>query len=108
MNETINPAELQSQLQQKSTIQLLDVRRQDDFATDPALIPGAVWHDPAEANSWAEQLNPEQPVVIYCARGGSVSKSTQETLRAKGLKVQYIEGGLAGWMENGGEVIPPK
>ena len=105
MNETITPEDLHSQLQQKTPIQLLDVRRPNDFAPDPALIPGAVWHDPAEVESWAKQLHPEQPVVIDCARGGSVSKSTLETLRAKGLKVQYVEGGLVGWKENGGEVI---
>ena len=108
MNETITPAELQSCLSQKMAIQLLDVRRQNDFEAEPNLIPGAVWHDPAEAATWAEQLHPEQPVVIYCARGGSVSKSTQETLRAKGLNVQYVAGGLVGWQENGGEVIPRK
>ena len=108
MNETITPTELQAQLNQKTALQLLDVRRQQDFAAEPTLIPGAVWHDPAEVNSWAAQLHPEQPVVIYCARGGSVSKSTQETLRAKGLSVQYIEGGLVGWQENCGAGITPK
>lgn len=82
MNETIAPAELHNRLKQKDDIQLLYVRRKNDFEAEPALIPGAVWHDPAEVASWAEQLRPEQPVVIYCARGGSVSKSTQETLRA--------------------------
>jgi rhodanese-related sulfurtransferase len=65
-----------------------------------------VWHDPADANTWADELSSDKEVILYCARGGSVSKATMETLRAKGLAVQYVEGGFAGWKENGGEVIP--
>ena len=106
MNDTITPADLKAKLDKKMDVQLLDVRRKNDLDSDPALIPGAVWHDPAEANTWADELSPGKEIVIYCARGGSVSKSTMETLRAKGLTVQYVEGGLAGWKENGGEIIP--
>ncbi|MBI5556093.1 MAG: sulfurtransferase [Deltaproteobacteria bacterium] len=105
MNDTITPADLQAKLKEKMDVQLLDVRRKNDLDSDPVLIPGAVWHDPAEASTWADELSSDQEVVIYCARGGSVSKSTMETLRAKGLTVQYVEGGLAGWKESGGELI---
>lgn len=105
MNDTITPADLQAKLKEKMDVQLLDVRRKNDLDSDPVLIPGAVWHDPAEASTWADELRSDQEVVIYCARGGSVSKSTMETLRAKGLTVQYVEGGLAGWKESGGELI---
>jgi len=106
MNDTITPTELKTKLNNKMDIQLLDVRRKNDLDSDPAMLPRAVWHDPAESNTWAEALSSDTEVFIYCARGGSVSKSTMETLRAKGLTVQYVEGGLAGWKESGGEVIP--
>lgn len=104
MSDTISPADLQDRLRQKKDIQLLDVRRKDDRDAEPALIPGAVWRDPAEVNTWASDLRPEQEVVIYCVRGGSVSKSTMAALRATGLTVHYIEGGLAAWKDNGGEL----
>lgn len=100
MNDTITPAELKIILT-KNDIQLLDVRRQNDLDSDPAMIPGAIWKDPADAASWAAELSPDKGIVIYCARGGTVSKSTMETLRTRGLKVQYVEGGLAAWKENG-------
>ena len=106
MNDTITPANLKSILKEKRHVQLLDVRRKDDLDSDPALTPGAVWHNPAEANTWADELSSDKEVVIYCAMGGSVSKSTMETLRAKGVTVQYIEDGLAGWKGSGGELIP--
>jgi rhodanese-related sulfurtransferase len=105
MSDTISPTDLQTKLH-NTAVQLLDVRRKNDLDSEPALIPGAEWHDPAAANTWADELRSDKEVIIYCARGGSVSKSTLEMLRAKGLTVQYVEGGLAGWKENGGEVIP--
>ena len=108
MNDTITPAELMTKLISKKDIQILDVRRKNDIDSDPTMIPGATWHDPdpAKAEIWAEDLSPEKEVVIYCARGGSVSKTTTEMLRNKGLSVQFVEGGIAGWKENGGEVKP--
>ena len=106
MNDTITPAELQAKLKEKMNVQLLDVRRKNDLDSEPSLIPSAVWHDPTEANTWADELSSDKEVVIYCARGGSVSKSTMETLRTKGLTVRYVEGGLAGWKDSGGEIIP--
>lgn len=105
MNDMITPADLKMRLKSMD-VQLLDVRRQNDFNSEPAMIPGAVWHDPAEANIWAVELSSDKEVIIYCARGGSVSKSMMETLRAKGLTVQYVEGGIAGWKESGGDLAP--
>jgi len=37
-------------------------------------------------------------------RGGSVSNSVLDALRAQGLQARYIEGGLEGWKAAGGEV----
>lgn len=70
MNDTITPAELKAKLNKKMAVQLLDVRRKTDIDSEPAMIPGATWHDPAEANTWADDLNSDREVIIYCARGG--------------------------------------
>lgn len=104
MSDTITSAELKTKLAEIKNIKLLDVRRKNDLEADPALIPGAEWKDPTIASTWAEELRPDQEVIIYCVRGGAVSKSTMETLRAKGLSVKYVEGGLAGWKENEGKL----
>lgn len=94
MNDTITPAELKAKLSNKMDVQLLDVWRKNDIDSEPAMIPGATWHDPAEANTWVDDLSSEREVVIYCARGGSASKTTMEMLHTKGLTVQDIEGVL--------------
>ena len=94
----IDPQELQALLDNKSAT-VCDVRREADYQADQRTIAGAEWHNPETVDVWAEQLPRNKPVAIYCARGGSVSKSTHEALTGKGFEVQYLEGGLAAWDE---------
>lgn len=107
MPETITPAELQTGIAKSSPFKILDVRRPADLAAEPVMIPGAVWHDPDAVEVWGSELPPNTEIIIYCARGGSVSKSVLAALRAKNLPARYVEGGLAGWRHSGGEVQHP-
>jgi rhodanese-related sulfurtransferase len=102
MERTIPPTELRALIGQGAPIVLLDVRRADDRAKEPAAIPGAGWHDPLDIQSWSADLAPDREIVLYCVRGGSVSNSVLDTLRAQGLNARYIEGGLEGWKAAGG------
>lgn len=81
-------------------ITIVDVRRKADRESDASMIPGAVWHDPERVDEWANELPLDQPLVIYCVRGGSVSKSVSKKLQEKGIKVAYLHGGLAAWRAN--------
>ena len=96
MSVTISPQELQALLDNKSAT-VCDVRREADYQADSRTIAGAEWHNPETVDAWAEQLPRDKPVAIYCARGGSVSKSVHAALTAKGFNVQYMEGGLSAW-----------
>ena len=96
MGATVTPQEFAALLQNKSAT-ICDVRREADYQADPRTIAGAEWHNPETVDAWAEQLPRDKPVAIYCARGGSVSKSVHAALTAKGFNVQYMEGGLAAW-----------
>jgi rhodanese-related sulfurtransferase len=107
MPETISPAELQLGISQKTPFRILDVRRKTDVESEPELIPGAVWCNPDEVEDWGSELPPTGEIIVYCARGGSVSKSILAALQAKKLAVRYVEGGLAGWRDSGGEVKRP-
>ena len=102
MERTIAPTDLQALIARGAPIALLDVRRAEDRAKDPAAIPGATWHDPAALASWSPDLGPDREIVLYCVRGGSVSNSVLDALRAQGLDARYIEGGLEGWKAAGG------
>lgn len=81
-------------------VTLLDVRRKADRDGAPGMIPGSVWRDPELVAQWADELSAGQEAVIYCVRGGSVSKSVSRKLREKGLNVSYVNGGLAAWLDN--------
>ena len=96
MPETISPQEA-NVLLAEGTITLLDVRRKADKEADPEMIPGAVWQDPEKVGEWEQALPPGMKVVIYCARGGSVSKSTLASLRESNHDAVFIEGGIEAW-----------
>lgn len=97
----IDAARLQELLAQ-GTVTLLDVRRKTDYDAAPRTIPGATWRDPEQVAQWGAALPKEGRTVIYCLRGGSVSKSVSETLRQQGVAVSYLDGGLAAWTGQGG------
>ena len=65
-------------LKGKTPPKLIDVRRASDRReSDPSAIPGAEWKDPEKVAEWGKDLG-SRDVVVYCVRGGSVSRSVQE------------------------------
>lgn len=99
MSRTITPQELKNL---SGNAVIIDVRRKADLEADPQKIPDATWRDPEQVGQWGTALTPDQEVVIYCVRGGSVSNSVLDQLLAKGLKARYVEGGMVAWKESGG------
>lgn len=102
MERTITPETLKAELAGKV---ILDVRRADDLAASHDQLPDAQWKDPARIADWADNLPKGQDIVLYCVRGGSVSNSVVDALRAKGLNARFIEGGIEGWKASGGAVV---
>lgn len=100
MSDVITPDELERMQSGQDPLRVLDVRRKADIQDDPAMIPGAEWKDPEVVEAWGSELVKEE-VVIYCVRGGSVSKATQEKLREYTIKARYIEGGFEAWKKSG-------
>ena len=101
MSRMIAPNDLKPLVEKKS-VTLLDVRRQNDFETDQVKLPGAEWKNPEQFANWSAGLPKDREVVIYCARGGSVSNSILDGLLAAGFRARYIEGGIEGWKQAGG------
>jgi rhodanese-related sulfurtransferase len=101
MSRTITPNDLKPPVEKKSVI-VLDVRRQNDFASDTVTLPGAHWRNPEQMAEWSKSLPKNQEVVIYCARGGSVSNSVLDQLLGQGFKARFIEGGIEAWKAAGG------
>ena len=95
MEKTITTTELTGMLQAGGPVTLLDVRRKEDFDKAPQTFANAQWKNPAEIDQWLPTVPADTEVVIYCARGGSVSQSVQQRLAENGIKARYVEGGLA-------------
>jgi rhodanese-related sulfurtransferase len=103
MSDTVTPDELEVMLKGRKPPRVIDVRRKADRENDPSMIPGAAWKDPEKVAEWAKELT-GQTAVIYCARGGSVSKSTLEKLHGQNIDARYIEGGIEAWHGSGKSV----
>ncbi len=99
MSRMITPAELK---EKSSEFTVIDVRRKNDY--DGETILNAEWHDPEQVDHWAKDLPTDREIVLYCARGGSVSSKVLDTLLADNVKARYIEGGIEGWKQSGGDV----
>lgn len=96
---TISPSELKDR---PSEFTIIDVRRKDDF--DGKTIFHAEWHNPEDVDNWAKDLSADREIVLYCARGGSVSNKVLDKLLAANIAARYIEGGIEGWKKSGGQV----
>jgi rhodanese-related sulfurtransferase len=93
MSRTITPQEFREHSDKEKNILVLDVRRDADYQADRKMIPGAVKKSPEQVDQWAEEIPKDKDVVVYCIRGGSVSNSVVDKLRAAGVSARYIEGG---------------
>jgi len=81
---------------------IIDVRRKSDY--DGKSILNADWYDPENVDVWSKTLPAGKEVVLYCARGGSVSNKVLDSLLSVNIKARYIEGGIEGWKQSGGKV----
>ena len=82
---------------------ILDVRRKPVFEAATSTIPGAVWRDPEELDVWSNELPKDVTTVVYCVHGHAVSQGVAAQLKELGFDARYLEGGIEGWKEVGGE-----
>jgi len=102
----ITPFELTQRLVAFPAPTLVDVRRDEAFARDRNVIPGALKRAPETVADWARELDPWRAVVVYCVRGHEVSRDAAAALRERGLDARFVEGGLEAWRAGGGRAAP--
>jgi rhodanese-related sulfurtransferase len=90
----ISPAELRLSSLGPDAPLLIDVRRAEAFAADPAMLAGATWRDPFAVTEWEKFLPRHRPVVVYCVHGHEISKNTCAALRAAGVPARILAGGI--------------
>ncbi|MCW7541385.1 rhodanese-like domain-containing protein [Aquabacterium sp. A7-Y] len=74
--------------------QLIDVRRAETYAEAVDKIATATWRDPAQLAAWSQELDPKQPVLVYCLHGLDIGRSAALALRARGFDARYVVGGI--------------
>jgi rhodanese-related sulfurtransferase len=104
MAEPISPQELKDLMAGDRKPCLLDVRRKADYESSPAKIGEAGWNDPEKVDQWIDEIPKDQPVVLYCVKGGSVSQSISDRLEKTHPDVRFLQGGIKAWTELGEEV----
>lgn len=98
----VTPKELQSMLEKKETVILIDVRTPEEH--NDAHIPGSILM-PLDTLGSVKKLPEDGRIVLYC-RSGKRSLKALEVLSNKGFKdLTDLEGGIQGWAASGGEVI---
>jgi len=108
VKRTITNEELKALLDARKDVTILDVRRKADLDVAAEAVPGAPWRDPDKVDEWSRDLPKDKNVVIYCARGGSVSNKVLDRLLEKKIQARYLEGGIAAWKAAGNPTEKPK
>jgi rhodanese-related sulfurtransferase len=100
----ISPAALLARREHGERDVLLDVREQNEW--NLFRLPNAI-HIPlarvSDAASEALARFPDDEVVVYCGRGARSAQAV-ELLRAQGIRATSLAGGIAAWIDAGGEV----
>src|SRR3546814_1764094 len=84
---------------------VIDVRPEDEFATEPLLIPGTLRLAAADLGIWAAAFR-GRSAVIACRDAGSLSQGVAARLRHEGGSAEALEKGVAGWASVGLPMVP--
>src|SRR5262245_20401666 len=75
---------------------LVDVRSEQEFKSDPRLIPTAQRHPSIGVERWYTSYA-GNPIVVVCRNGGTPSQTVAARLRHEGYEAQTLEGGYDTW-----------
>ncbi len=84
---------------------LIDVRTDEDFATDTRLVPGSIRRPHASVTDWSGSLGSTSAVVI-CQKGKKLSEGVAAWLRHGGIAAESLEGGFEAWVASGLPAVP--
>ena len=102
----ISPTGLKALLASGAPPVILDVRKRAAFDESGEMIPGATWRDPFRITIWMNDLDASTPLIVHCVHGHEVSQLAGQTMRDMGFDTRVLFGGIEGWREAGGEIVP--
>ena len=84
---------------------IVDVCIDEDFESDPRLIPGSFRHPFTDIAALAPRLQGSR-VVIVCQKGKKLSQGAAAVLRDHGVAAESLESGNFGWRDANEPLIP--
>jgi rhodanese-related sulfurtransferase len=93
---SITPQQLARRVGLPDAPAILDVRTDEDFGTDPRLIPAATRRSHHDVAGWAAEFR-GRDVVVACQKGLKLSDGVAAWLRHAGARAEVLEGGFLAW-----------
>ena len=82
---------------------IIDVRADEEFSSDPRLIPGSRRRAAGGQVSWGSEYA-GQSVIVVCKDGLHLSQGIGALIRQQGVDAQTLEGGYDSW-RGGGQLL---
>lgn len=84
---------------------IIDVRTEDDFATDQHLIPSSLRRSHTNVQDWAHEFE-NKNIVVVCQKGLKLSEGVAAWLRCQNMNAVLLEGGTLAWANLSLPMIP--
>lgn len=84
---------------------IIDVRVDEDFQSDPRLIPTSNLYPFKSIHKLVPNLSGKK-VVVVCQKGLKLSEGAAAILRSNGIKAESLLGGYLAWYDAGATLIP--
>jgi rhodanese-related sulfurtransferase len=84
---------------------LIDVRTNDDFASQPFFIPGSLRRPFETVSDWASSFEGQSAIVI-CQKGLKLSHGVAAWLRHHRIPADSLDGGVMAWLQAGLPAVP--
>ena len=84
---------------------LVDICIDEDFESDPRLIPSAFRHPFKDVAALVPRLK-DQRIVVICQKGLKLSQGAAAILRDHGVAAENLAGGNFAWRDAGEALVP--
>ncbi|WP_117192031.1 chromate resistance protein ChrB domain-containing protein [Rhizobium terrae] len=83
---------------------IIDVRNDEDFASDPRLVPGSIRRDYRRVAEWGPEVIGS--AIVLCQKGQKLGHGVAAHLRVLGTQTEVLEGGFEAWCDAQGLLVP--
>jgi rhodanese-related sulfurtransferase len=104
--DTVTVAQLARLIGTPDAPVIVDVRIDNDHASDPRMLPASIRRDYRTVSSWADEYA-GRFVVVVCQRGQKLAQGTAAWLRHAGARAENLEGGFEAWVKGDGLLVRP-